>query len=81
MIEEASKLAGVKTRVNVVSPLTLKLVALFSPAIREMGEMMYEFTNPFIVDSSKSDRALGLSATPITEGLARTIAWSRKRAK
>jgi nucleoside-diphosphate-sugar epimerase len=81
MIEEASRLAGVKARVNVVSPLTLKLVGLFSPPIREMGEMMYEFTNPFIVDSSKSDRALGLSATPISEGLARTIAWFRTQAK
>jgi nucleoside-diphosphate-sugar epimerase len=46
-----------------------------------MGEMMYEFTHPFVVDSSKSDGALGLSATPISEGLARTIAWYRKQAK
>ena len=80
MIEEASRLAGVKPRVNVVSPLMLRLVGLFSPPVREMGEMMYEFTNPFVVDSSKSERELGLSATPISDGLSRTIAWYRKRA-
>jgi nucleoside-diphosphate-sugar epimerase len=81
MIEEASNQLGFKPRVSTVSPLMLRMVGLFSPPVREMGEMMYEFTNPFIVDSSKSERALGLSATPISEGLARTIAWYRKRAK
>jgi nucleoside-diphosphate-sugar epimerase len=81
MIEDASKQLGVKPKVSTVSPTMLRLVGLFSPPVREMGEMMYEFTNPFIVDSSKSDRALGLSATPISEGLARTIAWYQKRAQ
>jgi nucleoside-diphosphate-sugar epimerase len=81
MIEEASRQLGLKPRVSTVGPLMLRMVGLFSPPVREMGEMMYEFTNPFIVDSSKSDRALGLSATPISEGLARTITWYRKQAK
>jgi nucleoside-diphosphate-sugar epimerase len=81
MIEDASKQLGVKPRVSTVSPLMMRVVGLFSPPVREMGEMMYEFTNPFVVDSSKSERALGLSATPISDGLARTIAWYRKRAK
>ncbi len=81
MIEEASSQLGVKPRVSTVSPLMMRMAGLFSPPVREMGEMMYEFTNPFIVDSSKSDRALGLSATPITEGLARTLDWYRNRAR
>jgi nucleoside-diphosphate-sugar epimerase len=81
MIEDASRQLGAKPKVSTVSPTMMRLVGLFSPPVREMGEMMYEFTNPFIVDSSKSDRVLGLSATPISEGLARTIAWYQKRAK
>jgi nucleoside-diphosphate-sugar epimerase len=79
MIDEASRLAGVKPRVNVVNPLMLRLAGLFSPSIREMNEMMYEFTNAFVVDSSKIEREFGLSATPLAEGLSRTIAWYRKR--
>ena len=80
MIDEASRLAGVKPRVNVVSPLMLRVVGLFSPSIREMNEMMYEFTNAFVVDSGKIEREFGLGATPLAEGLSRTLAWYRKRA-
>jgi nucleoside-diphosphate-sugar epimerase len=81
MIEDASRQLDMKPRVSTVSPLMMRMVGLFSPPVREMGEMMYEFTNPYVVDSSKSDRVLGLSATPISDGLARTIAWYRKQAK
>jgi nucleoside-diphosphate-sugar epimerase len=80
MIDESSRLAGVKPRVNVVNPLMLRAVGLFSPSVREMNEMMYEFTNAFVVDSSKIEREFDLSATPLTEGLSRTLAWYRKRA-
>ena len=81
MIEDAST-SSASSRASTRSVrLMMRMVGLFSPAVREMGEMMYEFTQPFIVDSSKSERALGFSATPISEGLARTIAWYRKRAK
>ena len=58
----------------------LRVVGLFSPSVREMSEMMYEFTNPFVVDSGKIEREFGLSATPLAEGLGRTLAWYRKRA-
>lgn len=78
-IDEASRIAGVKPRVNVMSPFVLKVAGFFMPDAGEMVEMMYEFTNPFVVDSSKIEREFGLSATPISEGLARTIAWYRTR--
>jgi nucleoside-diphosphate-sugar epimerase len=42
-----------------------------------MVEMMYEFTEPFTVDSSAIEAAFGLSATPLAEGLSRTVAWYR----
>jgi nucleoside-diphosphate-sugar epimerase len=79
VILEGCRIAGVTERVNVVSPLMMRMVGLFSAPVRETNEMMYEFTNPFVVDSTASERELGLTPTPISEGLGRTIEWYRGR--
>jgi len=42
--------------------------------------MMYEFTKPFAVDSSKFERQFGVSATPAAEGMRRTVEWYKTRA-
>lgn len=55
----------------------LTFVGLFNKTLREMPEMMYEFTQPFVLDSTKFTRAFGMSATPIREAIRRTIAWNR----
>ncbi|HAM25984.1 MAG TPA: NAD-dependent dehydratase, partial [Microbacteriaceae bacterium] len=45
----------------------------FNRTIREVVEMAYEFDDDFVVDSTKIAR-LGLTATPIDEGIERTLA-------
>ena len=35
----------------------------------------YMFAKPFVMDSSASEERLGLVATPLAVGLARTVAW------
>ncbi len=40
--------------------------------------MMYEFTKPFVVDSSRIERELGLTATPAEAALQRTVSWYRE---
>jgi nucleoside-diphosphate-sugar epimerase len=42
--------------------------------------MMYEFTKPFLVDSGRIERELGLRPTPIETGLAQTASWYLGRA-
>jgi hypothetical protein len=37
--------------------------------------MMYQFENPFVVDSAKFIAAFGDIATPHREGIRNTIAW------
>jgi len=73
--------AGLPEKVGVLSPFTVRFGALFMPVARESVEMLYEFTEPFVVDSSAIEREFGLSATPIAEGMARTVAWFRQRTK
>jgi len=55
----------------------LRLMGLFDPAIRETVEMMYEWEKPYVVDSSKFERAFGMSATPIQQAVRETANWFR----
>ncbi len=77
MVEEACRVLGVEPRMSAVSPLMMRVAGLFVPAARASVEMMYEFTAPFVVDSSRIEREFSLSATPIPAGIERTIAWYR----
>jgi nucleoside-diphosphate-sugar epimerase len=77
MVEEACRVLGVEPRISAVSPLMMRVVGLFIPTARASVEMMYEFTAPFVVDSSRIEREFSLSATPIPAAIERTIAWYR----
>ena len=41
--------------------------------------MMYRFTAPFVVDSKRIERGLGMPSTPIEAGIERRVAWYRER--
>ena len=55
----------------------LRLMGLFNPVMGEMDEMLYEWTQPFIMDSSLAQRTFGLAPTPTQEQLRQTVAWVR----
>lgn len=62
-------------RIQVMGGLMLRLGALFVPAAREMIEMLYEFTEPFIADGSETTARLGVEPTALPDGLDATLAW------
>jgi nucleoside-diphosphate-sugar epimerase len=72
---------GQPPRYRTVGRGALRFAGLFTAGAREMVEMMYEFTEPFVVDSSRIEDAFGLRATPLEEGVARTVAWYREHAR
>src|SRR5262249_40585840 len=57
--------------------LALKAIALFNPILREVAEMLYEFEEPFVVDSSKFERTFNEHATPLREAIHETVVWFR----
>ena len=75
MVEQACDLLGVPVKVTTISPMMMRLAGLFIPQAKASVEMMYEFTKPFVVDSGRIERELGLVATPTATGLARTTEW------
>jgi nucleoside-diphosphate-sugar epimerase len=66
-------------KLSVAGAGLLRFAGIFSPGAREMIEMMYEFTKPFVVDSSAFEQTFGMRATPLREAIAATIAWYRAR--
>ena len=54
----------------------LKVAGLFSPVIRELPEMLYQFEQPFVIDATETTEVFGLRWTPFAEQLRATIAAS-----
>lgn len=80
MVGEACDLLGMPDSIAVVSPMMMRAVGLFVPAAKASVEMMYEFAKPFVVDSSRIETELELTATPVEAGLRSTVNWYRERA-
>jgi nucleoside-diphosphate-sugar epimerase len=79
-LELAAAAAGLPVPgVSRVSKPMLYLAGLFIPPAREMIEMAYEFEEPYLLDSSKIERAFSLRPTPLEEALAGTVTWWRGR--
>jgi nucleoside-diphosphate-sugar epimerase len=56
-----------------LSRLGLRVVSLFVPILREFVEMMYQYENDYIFDSTKIEKQLGISATPYSQGIRETL--------
>ncbi|MFI9204084.1 NAD-dependent epimerase/dehydratase family protein [Streptomyces sp. NPDC053048] len=61
-----------------LSPAVLGLASLFSPLLRELKEIRYQFDRPFVVDSSAYEAAFALRATPVGEQVEATVDWWRE---
>lgn len=51
------------------------LAGIFSPTIRAVTEQLYQTERPWVVDSSKFERAFGWTATPLVQGALATTGW------
>ncbi|MFG2908634.1 NAD-dependent epimerase/dehydratase family protein [Kitasatospora sp. NPDC048286] len=57
----------------------LAVAGLFSPLLRELWEVRYQFDQPFVVDCSAYEAAFAVRATPLEEQVRATVAWWRER--
>jgi nucleoside-diphosphate-sugar epimerase len=64
-------------KVRAAPRLLLRLIGVVDPQVRELPEMLYEFTQPFIVDGAKFERTFGFGATSFTESIPATVTWWR----
>ncbi|WP_326592662.1 NAD-dependent epimerase/dehydratase family protein [Streptomyces sp. NBC_01294] len=62
-----------------IPPAVVGVGSLFSPLLRELKEVRYQFDRPFVVDSSACEAALAFRATPVDEQVKATLDWWRER--
>ena len=74
-IKIISEEVGQPTKTQLGTPLMMRVLGLFNPTLREIVEMMYEFTQPFVMDSRKFTQAFGMQATPLRQQIQETLAW------
>lgn len=75
MIRMFAEEAGVEPKMSGMGRLMMWIGGLFIPEAKESYEMMYEFEQPFVVDSSKFEKTFGVKATPMREAMKETVAW------
>ena len=64
--------------------MMVRVGGLFSPAVRETVEMMYEWEKPYVVDSSKFERTFGSSANAYRRSgarISRVVSWRIQSAR
>ena len=66
---------GFPLKVSTIGRTMMWIGGLFIPEAKETVEMMYEFEQPFIVDSSRFETTFGMKATPMKEAIKETVAW------
>ncbi|MFG2177995.1 NAD-dependent epimerase/dehydratase family protein [Streptomyces abikoensis] len=62
-----------------LSPAVLGVASVFSPLIRELKEIRYQFDRPFVIDASAYEAAFAVRATPVAEQVKATVDWWRER--
>ncbi len=66
-------------RVGRIPDVAVKVLGLAVPMMRELQETAYQRTRPYVLDSSAATATFGITATPLAEGLATTVAWWKGR--
>jgi len=66
-----------KAKLTAIPYPVMWATGLFSPMIKELRTTRYQFTSPFVIDSSATTEAFGLKPTPMDDALRATAALLR----
>ncbi|WP_276366372.1 NAD-dependent epimerase/dehydratase family protein [Chryseolinea sp. H1M3-3] len=73
-IRTACEAKGITFRgVSRLPKFGVRILGLFVPVLSEIVEMMYQFENDYIFNSSKAEKAMGMRATSYKDGIASII--------
>ncbi|WP_072691562.1 NAD-dependent epimerase/dehydratase family protein [Rhodococcus marinonascens] len=81
MVAAFAEAAGVRTpKVSGLPGWVIRGVGLAHRDIRELAETMYQFEEPFVMDSMESEARLDLRPTPLAQAAEETVNWWQARA-
>lgn len=69
---------GHKVKFMAAGKLMLSMLGLIMPTLRKSVEMLYEWDKPFIMDSSKAEKAFGWQGTSLKDAMHATIEWCKE---
>ena len=76
LVELVAEAGGVPVpRTSTIPTSLLRGMGVVSRSMREVAETTYMLARPFVLDSTASERRLGLAPTPLETGLKQTVAW------
>jgi len=78
MLDLIGERLGQKLRVQAIPTLAIKGLSLFMPILREVGEMGYQWSEPFVADDRAFRTRFSATATPLEQGVAAMVDWARQ---
>ncbi|MBC7550439.1 MAG: NAD-dependent epimerase/dehydratase family protein [Cellulomonas sp.] len=79
-LDDIARTAGLHpVKVSEHSPTLLRAMGLFSPMMRELPEVAYQFEQPFVLDSTAAEETFGLAPTPWEVVLKEVVDYYRSR--
>ena len=77
LIEVVADQVGHPVGIRTVPKVALRVLGVFSPMMRGLAEMSYQFERPFVLDTSKYEATFGATPTLLVTAVDDTIAWYR----
>ena len=75
-INQISSALGIEVRIKVLSPFLMNILSPFVPILREVKDLSFEWTSPFIIDGSKfSQEFPKYFPTTHAEAIRETLDW------
>lgn len=78
LIQIAAEQLNAKANYTVLKKWLFKLIGPFNPLIKELTEMLYQYEDDYIFDSSKIEKKFNFTPTPYEQGLAESIKGMKK---
>jgi nucleoside-diphosphate-sugar epimerase len=76
-IAKICDITGTSLTPSVLSRAMVTAVGLFNGTVRELKEMLYEFEEPYVVDSGRFESTFDVHATPLDVAIPATVDWYR----
>lgn len=78
-VQKVIEITKTQPKVRVAPKLLVSVMGIRDPMMREIGEILYQFEDSFVVDDSKFHNAFGEDVTPLDAGIPQTVAWFSAR--
>lgn len=73
-VAQIAQAMGKQAKVRPMSKMMARIIGIFVPVIKEMVEMLYQYEQDYVFDSSKFEKRFNMSPTPYAKGIATIIA-------